>query len=395
MGTRVARAMTAILLIALSGLAAEAKTEKPVEPKLFAGDIKLQLPPIVYAVPGVEMNIYFDNIVLMVNPRNVVFDVTCQRGTQQNERWTFTPTEKDVGVHPLRIEVLDQTNAAIARADTTVRVSPANAGVGRPIRALVIGDSLTNASAYTQQLVDLCAKEDNPLLTLIGTRGRGEKNRHEGYGGWTAERFATHYTGIARGGAYKKCGSPFIYKDGEEDPKLDLPRYCKEFNEGKPFDVVTMLLGCNDTFSSTDETIEERIDRMFTHYETLVKMVREHNEDALIGALLLVPPAATQDAFGTNYRCSQTRWQYKRNQHRVVERMMAQFGGREGDNLFLLASYTNLDCVHNYPKRTAPWNSSTTAKGTRLSNGVHPATEGYKQIGDTIYCWLKAMLADK
>jgi len=26
---------------------------------------------------------------------------------------------------------------------------------------------------------------------------------------------------------------------------------------------------------------------------------------------------------------------------------------------------------------------------------VHPATEGYKQIGDTIYCWLKAMLADK
>lgn len=395
MRVRLAKVLTAILLITVPGFAAETKTETVTEPQLFPGDIRLLLPTTVYAVPGVEMNIYFDNVVLMVNPRNVVFDVTCRRGAQQSERWTFTPTEKDVGSHPLRIEVLDQTNTVIARADTAVRVSQAFAGAGKPIRGLAIGDSLTNASAYTQQLVDLCAAEGNPLLTLIGTRGRGEKNRHEGYGGWTAERFATKYTGTARGGAYKECGSPFIYKDGDEDPKLDFPRFCKEYNEGKPLDFVTILLGCNDTFSSTDDTIEERIDRMFTHYETLVKMIQDHSKDTIIGALFLVPPAATQDAFGANYRCSQTRWQYKRNQHRVVERMMAQFGGREEGNLFLLPSHVNLDCVNNYPKKTAPWNVRTSVETTRLNNGVHPAVEGYKQIGDTIYSWLKAVLTEK
>ena len=32
-------------------------------------------------------------------------------------------------------------------------------------------------------------------------------------------------------------------------------------------------------------------------------------------------------------------------------------------------------------------------QGSRLNNGVHPAAEGYRQIGDTLYCWLKAQLS--
>ena len=45
--------------------------------KTFAGDVRLTLPPIVYATPGVEANVYFDNVVLVVNPANYVFDITC------------------------------------------------------------------------------------------------------------------------------------------------------------------------------------------------------------------------------------------------------------------------------------------------------------------------------
>jgi len=364
-------------------------------PPELPGNVKLLLPKVIYAVPGVEMNVYYDNVMLVVQPGKFVCDVTCAKGTQQSERWTFTPAEKDVGQYAFTLEVLDGANAVVARGRSLIRVAPADAGSERPVSMLIVGDSLTNASVYSQHLVDLCAQDRNPALTLFGTRGRGEANRHEGYGGWTAERFATRYTGVARGGDYKKCGSPFIYKDGDEEPKLDFPRYCREFNEGAGPDFVTMLLGCNDTFSATDDTIEERIDRMFGHYEILLKMVRDHRADTRIGALLLVPPAASQDAFGANYRCGQTRWQYKRNQHRVAERMMAQFGGREQEGIFIVPANVNLDCQRNYPSRKTTWNARTEEEGARQCNGVHPASTGYRQIGDSIYCWMKAVLADQ
>ena len=399
---RASALLPVLTCLLIPGLLKAAPAGPPTEPEkstVFAGPVRLLLPPVLYAVPGVEMNVYFDNVVLVVNPSNYVFDVTCAKGMQQRERWTLNPKPEDVGGHAFALEVRDGTNAVIARAESQLRVVPADAGAGRELSMLIIGDSLTAASVYSQQVVALCKPEGNPRVRLIGSYGPGgqpgEENRHEGYGGWTAHRFATHYTGTARTGNYKERGSPFLYKDGEAKPKLDFARYCNELNDGKLPDVVTILLGCNDTFSSDDETIESRVDTMFLHYDTLVNMIHGARPDTKIGALLLVPPAATQDAFGTNYRCGQTRWQYKRNQQRVVERMLEHFGEREPEHLYLVPANVNLDCVNNYPQRTAPLNARTEAKGSRLANGVHPASPGYRQIGDSVYCWLKACLAEQ
>ena len=391
--TALALALAAITCEGAAAAAAAKGKETPVPHKL-----DLTLPKVIYAVPGVEMNVYFDNVTLAINPWNYAFDVTCAKGTQQAERWTFTPTDKDLGDHPFVLEVRDDRNAIIDRATSTIRVVPRDTGADRPISLLIIGDSLTAASVYPQQLLDLCKLPGNPKLTLVGSYGPGGKpgvNRHEGYGGWTAHRFATYYTDRARTGERRGRGSPFIYKQADGKPKLDFARYCKEFNGGQSPDFVTILLGCNDTFSATDDTIEQRMDTMFAHYDMLIKMIHGVRKDTKIGALLLVPGAATQDAFGANYRCGQTRWQYKRNQHLVVKRMMARYGNREAENLYLIPANVNLDCVHNYPPRTAPWNARAQAKGTRLANGVHPAAAGYRQIGDSIYCWLKARLAEK
>ena len=386
--------MCFVSAVALVALHASAAVKEPAP--VFKGDVGLILPPVIHAVPGIEMNVYFDNVSLVVNPANHVFDVTCNRGSQQVERWTYLPTDKDVGQFGFTLEMRDQSNAVIARARSMIRVTPNDAGGGKSRSILIIGDSLTAASVYPQRVLDLSREDEAVELKFVGTRGpKGAPNGnlHEGYGGWTAERFATKYTGIARGGPYKECGSPFIYKDGEADPKLDFARYCREFNDGAAPDFVTILLGCNDTFSATDDTIEERIDRMFRHYETLLKMIRETGPDTQIGCLLLVPSAATQDAFGANYRSGQTRWQYKRNQHRVVERMLETFGGREMENVFLVPANVNLDCANNYPKRTAPANARSDVEITRQNNGVHPAASGYRQIGDSVYCWIKSRLA--
>lgn len=390
----------AILSVASSFAQAPASAQ-PAEqrPVQLPGAIRLRLPPRLYAVPGIEMNVYFDNICLTVNPLNVVFDAVCAKGKQQVERWTFVPTEQDVGTFPFAVEVRDEMNRIIARAESVLEVVPENAGKGRPVSVLTVGDSLTHASVYPAHLLALCETNDNPQVTLVGhvPNEKRPEVRIEGYGGWTAQRFATFYKeGKRESGdwhAWNSSSSPFLYADGTGKAKLDFARYCQAFNGGKGPDFVTFLLGCNDIFGSRDETVDATIDVMFQHYDKLVEMVHQVRKDTKIGVMLLLPPAGTQDAFGANYQSGLTRWQFKRNQHRVVERLMEKYGNREGENIWLVPANVNLDCQRNYPTLKAPGNSETKEEVIRLNNGVHPSAEGYRQIGDTLFCWVKAQLA--
>ncbi|MDP6114637.1 MAG: SGNH/GDSL hydrolase family protein [Planctomycetota bacterium] len=382
---RINSALPCCLFLIASSLIGEASEEPE-------NRIRLRLPKTIYAATGIEMNVYFANVALVLNPANYAFDVICTKGVQQAERWTFTPAEGETGTFPFQLDVRDETNAVIARAKSKLRITSSVATPEREASLLSIGDSLTAGGGYTRRLLHLSESRKQLKLKLIGSRGSGP-NRHEGYGGWTAQRHATLYTGRAREGEKKGIGSPFIYKAGDT-LALDFARYCKDTNAGKAPDFVTLLLGCNDTFSATDETIESRIDTMLKHYDILIQMIHGVRKDTRIGALILVPPAASQDAFGANYKSSQTRWQYRRNQHRVMERMMKHFAGREKDRVWLVPANINLDCENNYPQREVARNANTALKVVRQSNGVHPATAGYYQIGDSIFCWLQTMLAE-
>lgn len=354
--------------------------------------IRLLLPPSIPAIVGMECSIYFDNVCLVTNPANFVFDAVCSKGRQQVERWTWTPTEADVGEHPFQLDVRDAENRVIASTKTVVKVVAANRNEGQTLSVLCIGDSLTHASAYTQRLLDLSGKPGERKLTLVGSHWLGDPplaNRHEGYGGWTARRFATHMTESARTGEYAKRGSPFLYRGDDGKPVLDFVRYCRDVNEGRFPDVATIFLGPNDIFSFNDETIEAGIDDMLKHLDLLVQMLRQQSPSTKIAILLPVPPAATQDAFGANYGSGQTRWQYKRNQHRLVERMLEKYADQESDKIHLVPTYLGLDCLHNYPTESVPANAANEGKIARQNNGVHPAASGYAQIGDMLFAWLK------
>lgn len=350
--------------------------------------VRMVLPADIYAVVGHETNVYFENIILVPNADTCLLDVECPRGRQDQNRWRFTPTAEDVGDHDLSVKVLDGNNSVLAEGSTTVHVVPADAGAGQPFTLMCVGDSLTHASVYPQELWELFGGQ----LRLIGTHHPSDSLPpevvHEGYGGWRWETFCTRWTE----GDDPRARSPFLrLVDGQ--PTLDFRDYCEVNNGGEGPDFITVLLGCNDTFGATEDAIEDAIDRMFTYSDMLLAEFRKVRPDTQIGLLLLPPPAASQDAFGSNYQCGQTRWQYRRNQHRVVERMMEEFGGREGENIWLLPAHINLDTVHNYPTKAEAVNARNETEIARQSNGVHPAAAGYRQIADTIHAWLRYRLA--
>jgi len=385
----------AALSFARGEAASPAATNPPAAP---ANPLRLILPKAVYAVPGQEMNIYFDNIVLTPNLRNYVINVADTRGRQDQDRWRYTATTNDVGSFPWRVKVMRGDKTLVAEGETVVHVVPRSAGKGRRLTVLVVGDSLTNASRYPRELFRLLKTEGNTNTVFIGRHSGGGRPpadgfAHEGYGGWTWRAFCTRW-GEPKNEKDYQCKSSFLrLVDGK--PTLDFQNYCNTYNEGKPPDFITVFLGCNDTFSSTEETIEKTIDSMFRYADMLLAEFRRVGPDTQIGLLLLVPPAASQDAFGSNYKCGQTRWQYRRNQHRVVERTMEAYGDREGDNIFLVPTYVNIDCVDGYPQREEPINARNPAKISRHSNGVHPATPGYDQIADSIYAWMRYRLGQK
>ncbi len=389
--------LATFVLTQASSLPAAAPKPAPAKKTVVSNPIRLCLPPVIYAVAGDEANVYFDNVMLVINPRNYAIDVKCPIGRQQVERWTCLPAAKQAGEYPFELTVYDQQNRVVAKAKSKVKVVPADAGAGREVSLLVIGDSLTHASVTTKHLLEIFARKGNPKFSLVGSfhpRDPSGKNRHEGYGGWTAARFATRYLGESKRGGNAGGGSPFLYAGADGKPGLDFTKYYKEHSGGRPADFVMILLGCNDTFGTDDSGIEKVTDSVLGHYDSLLAAIRKASPNTRIGVMLTVPPAATQDAFGNNYTCGQTRWQYKRNQHRIVEKILQKYSNREKENVFVVPTEVNLDCQNGFPMQTVPCNSQAEAKCTRLSNGVHPAASGYRQIGDSMYAWLKARLAE-
>ena len=372
--------------------AAPAAPETPAAPEA-AFDIELQLPPCLYATPGLECNLYFENTVLVINPAALAFDVTCARGAQERERWTYTPAAGDVGEYPLTLTVYGEGNRLLATASTKVRV--VDPAAGGALSVLIIGDSLTNASIYPLQVLENSDADEKLEVTLIGTnipRKDNPRLRHEGYGGWTAVRFVSHYDAEAWKDG-RRAGSPFMFMGEDGKPVFDYARYCREQNEGGAPDVATILLGCNDTFGATEETQADVIAACMANMEILVNAIRAFGPNTAIGILLPAPPAGTQDAFGANYACNQTRWQYRRNQHRLVRAMIERYGGREAEGIAVLPSNAVVDPIYGFPSRTVKANARSSVEVVRLNNGVHPNECGYRQIGDALYGWLKALAA--
>lgn len=344
----------------------------------IAEELQLTLPPVIYSVANLESAIYFDNIVLAEAPDGYRFDVTCDLGTQEATRWTVTPREGDLGDHAVTLRMTDADGKLLGSEKTLLRVAASDAGKNEELRLLIVGDSLTSASAYPNELVRLLSQPGNPKVTLLGTHkpgGAAEGVAHEGYGGWTWQRFVSQYEPNPDG-TYHRRSSPFVYLAENGKPLLDVSHYFKEECSGEPPDVVTFLLGINDCFSANpddSEAINSRIDAVFQQADILLTAFSQAAPEAKLAVCLTPPPNSRQEAFEANYQDRYTRWGWKRIQHRLVQRQLEHYGNREAEHIFVVPTELNLDPVGGYP----------------VNNGVHPNESGYRQIAASIYAWLK------
>jgi lysophospholipase L1-like esterase len=355
--------------------------------KAAPDSLQLTLPPAWYAVPGVPVSLYYDNVVLTQQPEKFRFEVSCDIGTAEARRWTVTPADKDVGKHTMEVVVKDAQGKVLERAKTTLHIAPRNAGTGRELKMLIVGDSLTAATAYPNELARLLSGEGNPKWTMVGTSKPASAKpgvAHEGYGGWKWSDFLSKFdpkpAGVTAGPLAKNSTSPFLFAGANGRAKLDLQRYFRENAGGQAPDVVTFLLGINDCFGANPndpKAMDAKITEVMDQADKLLTAFHLAAPKTVLAVGLTTPPNSREEGFEANYQGKYHRWGWKRIQHRLVQRMMECFGDGKKPGVVLVPTELNLDPVDGYP----------------LNNGVHPNAVGYAQIGASFYAWLKAWLA--
>ena len=207
-----------------------------------------------------------------------------------------------------------------------------------------------------------------------------ENVAHEGFGGWTWKGFLTRYDpGEPEPGKTNK--SPFVFATAEPpENKADVQRYLLERCGGRVPDFITVLLGINDCFGLKADhptALDKGITEMLLHAENLLLEFRKAAPDAVIGICLVPPPNDRDGAFVANYKDQYPRWNWKQVQHRIVERQLQHFFGREKEKVELIPVGLGLDTWSGYPE----------------GNAVHPNETGSRQIGASIYAWMKHHLA--
>lgn len=352
-----------------------------------AESLQLTLPAMWFGVPGVTTSLYYDNVVLTEHPERYRFSVRCDIGTSEERRWTINPTDAQVGDHPMQITVSDAEGKVIEKGTTVFRVAPRNAGAGKELKLLIVGDSLTHNTAYPNELARLLSELDNPKWSMLGTHKPASAKpgvAHEGYGGWTWNSFLTKFdpkpAGVTAGPLARKSTSPFIFADNKGKGVFDLPRYFREDCNQQTPDVVTFLLGINDCFGANPNdpaAMDKHIDGVLDKADQLIAAFRKAAPKAVLAVGLTTPPNSRESGFIANYKGKYPRWGWKRIQHRLVQRMMDRLSKRAAENIFLVPTELNLDPVDGYP----------------VDNGVHPNAIGYAQIGTSFYTWLKAWMA--
>jgi lysophospholipase L1-like esterase len=327
----------------------------------------VSLPPTFYLVVGKEFNIYFENIV-SDDVNKYYFDVGCDIGTQQNERWTCTPST--AGTYGWTLAVYDKMMNQVKAVSCTVIVCASTTNNGVTKTCIFMGDSLTSAGVYTGELITLCGVGDVMNLTLQGVQGSGA-NLHEGVSGWTV---ADHFG-----------SSSNFYISGA----FNFPAYMTA--RGYTLcDWFFIFLGINDVFNyTTDSGVDAVCVANKTKLDAMITSIKSWNASIKVCIMLPTCGSATQDAFGKSYTSYNTQMRFKRNIHRYAKYLIDQYSGKTADRIYLLASNANLDTRNNMAVETVAINSRNSATITRQANGVHPADIGYYQIADTVYYFLK------
>jgi lysophospholipase L1-like esterase len=338
----------------------------------------LNLPKKIYASVGVEMNIWFENLV-EGHDTDYDFDVDCTVGKHLERCYRITAVES--GSYTVTITAVRKKDGSSVTKSATLIVPSVNAGSGANRKIIVLGDSTTDAGLPISKLHSNFSG-DVMEITTLGTRGTSPDN-HEGRSGWTFDKYMSSQNDAA--GVTNAFYNPTTHK-------FDASYYYTNSGIAKP-DYFFINLGINDMFSKeTDAQAKQTIDTIIGYCDYMIASIQAAQASTKVVLCLTIPPNYSQDAFGKDYGCGQNRNRYKRNNILWVQSMIEEYEDREDEGIYLCPINVALDTKYNMTLETIPVNARNTdiTYQSPIGNaGVHPNATGYWQIADVYKAFLK------
>ena len=376
--------------------------------------LKLTLPETVYAVPGIECNIYFETVLDTAVYRNYAIEVRCDRGTQGEDRWFWTPEKSDAGaVFDLELSIFNDWGKILS-GKCKVAVAAESEDRERKFTLALLADSGVGCR-YPDHMLRVMHEYGFVNYTPVGSHSvNGQKASpgeamHDGYGGFSWKSFLSRWVysaeelpdvqneaeaeqmralgivDIPKSKAYR-LRSPLLKLEGGKTVP-DLPGWFQKINGGMAPDYIVIQLGGNDIFMPRPEELDAHVAKVMENAVKLLAELRKAAPDAFIG-VTTCPLGCGQDGFGKNYNCMQSRYQYRRNAQCYNRRIVELVKSLEDERITIIPLHQAIDPVAGYVTVETPAHARSSHQVIRFNNGLHQTREGGYQFGDAIISWL-------
>jgi hypothetical protein len=400
------------------------------------------MPSSIYASTGTEINQYWDGVIYANVPTNfLTYKVVSNYGSTDRS-WRYTANVGDTGSSAITFKAYlgnPTYGSQIANKICTLYVSTPNSGKGKTRKVLTMGDSQTQGDIWPQ-VMDSCT---SPLITQYNVAYGGYEWSDFTTSGRTLYRYYVHgvsvvpsgeptystnsssyeftetnitggigyMTGIRTSGTNNPLASGTLTKvSGTGDntitydsikvisgnPLWDSVNNIVSFpfmenNQGFTLDstsLICIMLGTNDYFTSGRVTDAQTI----IYIDTFIAAAqRAHGH---IGIAIMLPPSGSdyQSAFATLDGNSQTLTGFRSLILHYDSVVISNFDNStyKLQNIYVLPTNGSIDLMYNMQHTTsypnARNNTDTITVGT---NDVHPSNNGYWQIGDEVYAFIK------
>lgn len=159
--------------------------------------VHIQIPDVVYAMVGLELNIWNDTIALsmdrgLMSPLNYHTEWSCSKGKVISRGFRFTPTASDVGTYSCTCKIYSTLNNALIDSKTFSIKVVNNSSLTSVKNILFCGDSLGRGTAHyiNANIQEFTGSKPNMVGSVESTMF-GLTTKHLSYGGWSWSNFAT------------------------------------------------------------------------------------------------------------------------------------------------------------------------------------------------------------
>ena len=323
--------------------------------------------------------LFYRGIIQAVNPYNYHIAVTCSKGHAYPRYFEWRPTDSEVGIYNLVVDVYDNNGKLLGTDQTKLNVhAPKQEAEVQNI--LCIGDSLTSGGYWAREAERRFIETGGTpeglglnYLNFIGTKQsyvQGKYISHEGYAGWTWSSF---------------CGSNSPFYDSEIND-ISFKSYCDR-NGYEDIDVVYILLTWNGQGIAYNTNYDINKGH-FKYAQKVIDKIHAEYPNAIVRCIGIQMPSQN-GGMGNNYGASggysdtYGMLVTALNYNATLEEMCKLDKYKDFVKYIDIAGQFDTD--YNMPSTNKPVNNRNETTEILGTNGVHPTTGGYYQIADAVF----------